>query len=379
MNKPIVYLDHAATTPLHSEVVRQMMEVLSSDFGNPSSTHQLGRKAKQLMETARKKMAAILGVQTSELIVTSGATEAINWILKNAVSHLSIRTIVSSKMEHHATLHTLEYLSQNQGVQILWVRNNESGEIDLNHLAELLQNRPAAMVAIMHVNNETGVVNPIEQIGTLCQQHQALFMSDCVQSAGKMNLNLGQLPLDFAVLSAHKFNGPKGIGLAYIKKGISMTPQLHGGEQEKGWRGGTEAVHQVVGMAAALDLAHQHLADNQAHLTALQKYAISQLNTHFEGIHWNGADPFCTILNISFPWPADMAPLLVFRLDLSGIAVSRGSACQSGSSKPSHVLAEMGPSNWLMAPSIRISFGVNTQKTDIDALVEALLHLKPNG
>jgi cysteine desulfurase len=318
-------------------------------------------------------------VQPSELIVTSGATEAINWILKNAVSHLSIRTIVSSKMEHHATLHTLDYLSQHQGVDLLWVANNEQGEIDLNHLAALLQNHPSAMVAIMHVNNETGVVNPIEQIGAICQQHQALFMSDCVQSVGKMNLNWGQLPLDFAVLSAHKFNGPKGIGLAYIKKGINMMPLLHGGEQEKGWRGGTEAVHQVVGMATALEMAHGALGQNQQHLKDIQHYAITELNKHFPGIHCNGANPFYTILNISFPWPADMAPLLVFRLDLAGIAVSRGSACQSGSSKPSHVLAEMLAPKWLTAPSMRISFGPSTQMTDIDLLIEALLQVKPNG
>ena len=367
-----VYLDNAATTPIRPEVIQEMINVMQVDFGNPSSTHSFGRSAKSVLETSRKLIARLIGCSAQEIIFTANATEASNWILKNAVSNLKIERIITSKIEHHATLYTVEHLQRVYGIEVDFVKILPSGNIDVTHLVELLAKKSKTLVSLMHINNEIGSVLDIEKVGRICEQHNALFHCDTVQSIGKTEFNLHEIPVDFIVASAHKFHGPKGIGFAYIKKGIILQPMLYGGEQEKGLRAGTEAIHQVAGMAKALELAYQNLDNERNYITDLKNYCIANLQNHFPDIKINGTDTFYNILNVLLPFSEEKTALILFNLDMKGIAVSRGSACQSGSVKPSHVLAEILPEQDLKKPSLRISFSHYNTKEDIDALIEGL-------
>lgn len=364
-----IYLDNAATTPLREEVITEMIQVLQNDFGNPSSTHSFGRSSKTILETSRKSIAKLMGCAAQELIFTSNATEATNWILTSAVKDLKINRIITSKIEHHATLFAVKHLKQHYNIEVDYVNILPSGVIDMTHLVNLLSKEAHTLVTLMQVNNEIGTVLDIEKTGRICHQHQALFHCDTVQSIGKTEFNLHELPVDFIVASAHKFHGPKGIGFAYVKKGIALQPLLFGGEQEKGLRAGTEAVHQVAGMAKALELSYQHLESERNYISELKKYCISQLETQFPEIKINGEASFYNILNILLPFSEEKTAMILFNLDMKGIAVSRGSACQSGSAKPSHVLAEILAEDDLKKPSLRISFSHNNTKEDIDALI----------
>ncbi len=367
-----IYLDSAATTQLRQEVIDEMVTVLQADYGNPSSTHSYGRSAKNILETSRKSIAKQMGCSAQELIFTTNATEATNWILKCAVSDLKIKRIITSPIEHHATLYTVKHLQTLHGIEVDYVRILPSGAIDITHLVELLSKVTPTLVTLMHVNNEIGTVLDIEKVGRICQQHQALFHCDTVQSVGKTEFNLSELPVDFIVASAHKFHGPKGAGFAYIKKGIVMQPLLYGGEQEKGLRAGTEAVHQVVGMTKALELGMLLLDEERAYISDLKNYCTEEFSSNFPDVKINGRDTFYNILNILLPFSEEKTAMILFNLDMKGIAVSRGSACQSGSVKPSHVLAEILPEEDLKKPSLRISFSHYNTKEDIDALMNAL-------
>lgn len=367
-----IYLDNAATTPIRSEVIHEMMRVLQTNYGNPSSSHSFGRSAKTELETSRKSIAKLLGCTAQELIFTANATEASNWILQHAITDLKVERIITSKIEHHATLYTVKHLQSAYGIAVDFVKVLPDGSIDISHLVELLSNPTKTLVSLMHVNNEIGTVLDIAKVGRICQQHQALFHCDTVQSIGKTEFNLGELPVDFIVASAHKFHGPKGVGFAYVKKGIVLQPMLFGGEQEKGLRAGTEAVHQVVGMVKALELAYENLESERKYITDLKNYCIAQLEKAFGTIACNGTDTFYNIVNILLPFSEDKTAMILFNLDMKGIAVSRGSACQSGSPKPSHVLAEMLSGDDLKKPSLRISFSHYNTKEEIDAFIEVL-------
>jgi cysteine desulfurase len=367
-----IYLDNAATTPLYPEVINAMVAVLQNDFGNPSSTHSFGRSAKNLLETSRKSIAKQLNVQTAELIFTANATEATNIILQSTVQDLGVQRIITSKIEHHATLHTVQHLEKVKAIEVVYVDILPTGLIDYLHLAKLLQVEKPTLVSLMHVNNETGTILDVERVGKLCVAAKALFHCDTVQSIGKMDLNLSTLPVDFAVGTAHKFHGPKGIGFAYIKKGLAIQPMLYGGEQEKGLRAGTEAVHQVVGMAKALELSMENLEKNKKIITDLQAYCLSRLLSVFPNLKVNGTDTLYNILNVMLPIDTSKAAMLLFALDMKGIAVSRGSACQSGSVKPSHVLAEFLSLEEQKYPNLRISFSQFNSRDEIDYLVEVL-------
>ena len=367
-----IYLDSAATTQLRQEVVDEMITVLKVDYGNPSSTHSYGRSAKNILETSRKSIAKLMGCSAQELIFTTNATEATNWILKCAVSDLKIKRIITSRIEHHATLYTVKHLQTLYGIEVDYVRILPSGSIDITHLVELLSKETPTLVTLMHVNNEIGTVLDIQKVGRICQQHQALFHCDTVQSVGKTEFNLSELPVDFIVASAHKFHGPKGAGFAYIKKGIVMQPLLYGGEQEKGLRAGTEALHQVVGMTKALELGMLLLDKERAYISDLKNYCATQFRFNFPDVKINGRDTFYNILNVLLPFSEEKTAMILFNLDMKGIAVSRGSACQSGSVKPSHVLAEILPEEDLKKPSLRISFSHYNTKEDIDTLMSAL-------
>lgn len=367
-----VYLDNAATTAIRAEVIAEMTAVMAEDYGNPSSTHSFGRSARNVLELSRKTVARLLHAQASEIIFTSGATEANNWILRSAIRDLKVQRIVTSRVEHHAVLHAVEELHNEFPVRVDYVAIDRGGQVDFDELERLLSENIPTLVSLMHVNNETGAVLDLEKAGALCRAHHAWFHSDTVQSVGKTELDLSVLPVDFIVASAHKFHGPKGIGFAYVRKGHIVNPMFHGGEQEKGLRPGTEAVHNIAGMAKALEIAYAQLDAEREQIRSLKSYALSRLQTAFPLAKPNGADTFYNILNMALPIPAEKAPMILFALDMKGIAVSRGSACQSGSTRPSHVLAEMLSEEELARPSLRISFSHYNTEADIDALVDAL-------
>jgi cysteine desulfurase len=367
-----VYLDNAATTAIHPEVISVMLEVLQNDFGNPSSTHSFGRSAKTLLESARKSIAKLLNAQASEIIFTSSATEATNWILTSVVKDLGIKRIITTKIEHHATLHTVEHLAKEFGIQVEYIAILPNGNIDYQDLAAKLPSDIPTLVSLIHVNNEIGTILDIKRVSDLCQYANALFHCDTVQSIGKTNLDVQDLGIDFLVASAHKFHGPKGIGFAYLKKNSMLQPMIFGGEQEKGMRAGTEAVHQVVGMSRAFELAHANLENDINYISDLKEYCYSELKKVFPAVKINGENTFYNLLNVQLPLSEEKTSMLLFTLDMKGIAVSRGSACQSGSLKPSHVLVEFLSPEEVMKPSVRISFSHFNTKEDIDLLIEAL-------
>lgn len=365
----MVYLDNAATTQIDAEVIAYMHKSMQENFGNPSSTHQFGRQAKAAVETARKNIAKKFNVTSSEIIFTAGGTEADNLILQNAVTNLEVKRIITSKIEHHAVLHTCDFLVDEYAVKIDYVQVDEHGNIDLNHLEERLSNSDdKTLVSLMHINNEIGNILPLDKVCDLCKKYDALFHSDTVQTIGHYQLDLQETPVDFITASAHKFHGPKGVGFAYFKKRFGIKPLFHGGDQEKGARSSTENVHSILGMDKALDLAYSKLEADSKTIIDLKQYFIQKLSNQIEGVQFNGTSKDLnkstyTVLNVRFPVNNDF---LLFSLDMHGIAVSGGSACQSGSNKGSHVLSEILQDEELDKTSVRFSFSKYTAKEDID-------------
>jgi cysteine desulfurase len=373
-----IYLDNAATTMIDAEVLSVMHAASLENYGNPSSTHQFGRKAKTAIENVRKNIAGHFNVAASEIIFTSGGTEADNLILHNAVLNLGVQRIITSKIEHHAVLHTCEFLEKSQGIQLDFVDLDAQGNLDLHHLETLLATSDKkTLMSLMLINNEIGNLLPVEEVCHLAIKYHALFHSDTVQTIGHYPLDLQQFSIDFIVASAHKFHGPKGIGFAFFKKGMVVLPMFYGGNQEKGARASTENVAGILGMEKALSIAIQNLEKDRNQILEIKKYFITELNHHFENIHFNGfsADESrstYTILNVRFPTKND---LLLFSLDMAGIAVSGGSACQSGSNKGSHVLAEILTDDEANETSIRFSFSKYTTKEEIDFTIVKLKEL----
>jgi cysteine desulfurase len=368
-----VYLDNASTTQLRPEVIQEMTKVLTEDYGNPSSTHSFGRNAKSILELSRKAVAKCLNATAQEIIFTSCGTEANNWILRSAVKDLKVKRIITSKIEHHAVLHTVQVLQNEFNIQVDYVAVKPNGEIDITDLVDLLSQETKTLVSLMHVNNEIGSILNVDKVGRICEQHNALFHSDMVQAVGKTEIDLQHLSIDFMTASAHKFHGPKGVGFAYVKKNSGLQPLFYGGEQEKGLRPGTEAIHQIAGMAKALEISYANLETERNHISDLKNHLINQLEVEFPAFEINGnQDGIYTILNVLLPFSDDKTAMILFHLDMKGIAVSRGSACQSGSIKPSHVLTEMLSNEDLKKPSLRISFSHFSTKEDINLLIEAL-------
>ncbi|MEL1255507.1 cysteine desulfurase family protein [Flavobacterium sp. DGU38] len=368
-----VYLDNASTTAMRPEVIQEMIKTMTDDFGNPSSTHSFGRNAKTIIELSRKNIAKHLNCSAQEIIFVSGGTEANNWILRSAVEDLKVERIITSKTEHHAVLYTVLALQSDYNIQVDYVKINTDGSIDLTHLSNLLSDEKKTLVSLMHVNNETGTILSLDRVGVICKQYNALFHSDTVQSVGKTEIDLQKISPDFIVASAHKFHGPKGIGFAFVRKNSGLQPLLFGGEQEKGLRAGTEAVHQIAGMAKALSVSYENLETEREYISGLKKYLINQLEVHFPDFRIVGKkDDFYNIINIILPFSKDKTSMLLFSLDMKGIAVSRGSACQSGSIKPSHVLKEMLSETDLKLPNLRISFSHYNNQEDIDWMIESL-------
>ena len=373
-----IYLDNAATTCVRKEVSDKMASVLRSYYGNPSSTHSFGRSSKSILEKCRKNIASFFNVKPSEIIFTSGGTEADNLVLRSAVLDLKINHIITSKIEHHAVGHTVNYLKDNFNVKISYVRVFPDGKIDYSHLDEILsKNNLKALVTLMHINNEIGTILDLNRVSKICKLHGALFHSDTVQSIGHYPLDLSKINIDFLAASAHKFHGPKGIGFAFIRNGIGIKSIITGGSQERGYRSGTESLHDIVGLNESLKISYERLEIEKAHISEIKSYFINKLNQEIPGVKFNGSsnnlkDSTYTLVNVCFPVNIKKSPLFLFQLDLNGIACSKGSACQSGSDSGSHVLNEILTDDDLKKPSIRFSFSCFNTKNEIDSLVKVL-------
>lgn len=373
-----VYLDNAATTKVRDEVVSKMQDALATCFGNPSSTHSFGRSAKTTIEKTRKTIAKYLNAKPSEIIFTSGGTEADNMILRGAVRDLNVKTIITSKIEHHAVLHTAEELEKEYNINLLFVQLDAFGNPDLNHLEELLKkDNNKKLVSLMHVNNEIGNLVDVNEIGTLCRRYDTLFHSDTVQSIGHFEWNIEDTPIDFLTAAAHKFHGPKGIGFAYIRKNSGLRSMIVGGAQERGYRAGTEPFHNIVGLEEAFVSAYDNLGEEKAYVAGLKKYFVERLKEEIPDVAFNGHSgdlerSTYTLTNVRLPFDAQKSLMLLFHLDLKGIACSKGSACQSGSAKGSHVLQEILPEAELEKPSLRFSFSKYNTKEELDYTISVL-------
>lgn len=368
-----VYFDNAATTPVSEEVWKAMEPFYREYFGNPSSTHAFGRKVKNEFETARRNIAKALGVLPGQIIFTGSGTEGNNTILNSAVSN-GVNHIISSPIEHHAVLHTLDYLKKENGIKVSFVNLNEKGDIDLNHLAQILKDHETdqKLVSLMHVNNEIGNVLPISLVGQLCKSHNTLFHSDTVQSLGTISFNLKESRLDFATCSAHKFHGPKGVGFMFIRDTSLLKSFIHGGGQERGFRAGTENVAGVIGMQTALTNALENIKENYEHLVKIKQYFIEQVTQINPDIRIIGNDEKKAspkILNLCFPL-SRVDDMFLFNLDLRGVAASGGSACSSGSNQGSHVIAAIKPPEDCL--TVRFSFSKYNTQEEVDYVVEQI-------
>ena len=372
-----VYFDNAATTQVREEVVNRMTEVLGNTFGNASSSHSFGRSSKTLVELARKNIAKHLNVTASEIVFTSGGTEADNLVLRSCVRDLGIKTIITSRIEHHAVLHTAEQLEKEYGVTISFVDLDEKGGINYTHLEDLLQVSKDCLVSLMHVNNEIGNLLDIKRVADLCKQYNVLFHSDTVQSVGHFELDLQEIPIDFLAVSAHKFHGPKGVGFAFIRKNSGLKPLIFGGEQERGFRAGTESLHNIIGLEESLRIAYKNLSEEHQYISEIKQYFIDRLNEEFTNIKFNGYSgeldkSTYTIVSVQLPIAPEKDATLLFQLDLKGVACSKGSACQSGSSKGSHVLSQILDDKGLQKPSLRFSFSKYNTKEEVDYVIGVL-------
>lgn len=375
MEKRKVYLDNAATTPVAPEVFEAMLPVLRDSFGNPSSTHAYGRQVKGLIEQARRKVASLIHTTPAEIVFTSGGTEADNMAIMCAVRDLGVERIITSAIEHHAVLHTVEELAARKQIEMICVELNETGCVDYDNLEQLLKgSTKKTLVSLMHANNEVGNLISLETVSRLCRENAAYFHSDTVQTMGHYPINLSEIDIDFVTCAAHKFHGPKGIGFLYINKNLKLNPLIFGGAQERNLRGGTENVYGIIGLATALELALSEVKEHAQHIQGIKNHMIQQLKENFEGVVFNGAcsdadKSLYTVLNVLLPHTSK-ASMLLFSLDLMGVAVSGGSACSSGSNTGSHVLRGIKADT--SRPAVRFSFSRYTQKEDIDYAIYCL-------
>lgn len=374
-----IYFDNASTTPLDKSVAEAMYQVMVNEYGNPSSTHAHGRVTRTLIEDCRRKVAQMINCSPGEIFFTSGGTEADNMAIRNAVKDYNLKHIITSPIEHHAVLHTIEELDKAGLIQMHLVQLTENGHIDYTHLEELLQNNANALVSLMHANNEIGNLLSIEKVGELCEKYQALFHCDTVQTVGHYPIDVQKFKLHFLACAAHKFNGPKGVGFIYINSKSKLHPFITGGSQERNMRGGTENLYGIVGLASALEIAHKHMEEKHAHIQSLKTYMIEKIKASIPGVAFNGdaeGNSLYTVLNVSFP-PNPIGEMLLFKLDIAGISVSGGSACSSGSEVGSHVLRALKV-DANRAP-VRFSFGKQNTKEEVDRTVDCLAEMFSKG
>lgn len=371
-----IYLDNAATTAIHPDVLDAMLPYLKEFYGNPSSQHSAGREVRSAIEESRKTIAQLLNAHPGDIIFTSGGTESNNTVLKGAVRDLGVKHIVISPIEHHCVLDTAEYLLQTGQVKLSVLSVNELGQIDLNELETILsESQEKTLVSIMHANNEIGTLINIDAVAHLCKTYGALFHSDTVQTFAHYSIDVQKTPIDFLSASAHKFHGPKGIGFLYMRKSAKISPHIHGGSQERGMRAGTENVSGIIGLAKAASLAYQHLEEDRAYIQSLKDYLITQVKKELPEVELNGPmddQALFTVASLSLP-PHAMGSLLLFQLDMQGVCVSGGSACSSGANIGSHVIASLKkPSDRI---PLRCSFSKFNTEEEIDRLIEAIKNL----
>ncbi|AFK02309.1 aminotransferase class V [Emticicia oligotrophica DSM 17448] len=371
---PKIYLDNAATTRLDEEVLQAMLPLMTDNFGNPSSIHSHGRQVRSAIEKARKTVAGLINASPSEIFFTSGGTEADNTAITCSIDTFGLTHAITSPTEHHAVLHTLEYLAQKGIIELSFVKLDEKGNVSLEHLEELLSTKPRTLVSLMHGNNEIGNLIDLEKVGEICKKYDAIFHTDTVQTMGHFKHDVQALKVDFLVGSAHKFHGPKGVGFLYINADSKIHPFIHGGSQERNMRGGTENVYGIVGLAKALEIAYKDMAEHEKHIKGLKQRMIDKLKASIPDVQFNGDSAnvegsLYTVLNVSLP-PSSDNDMLLFNLDIAQISCSGGSACTSGSDVGSHVLGALNVNP--ERGNVRFSFGKYNTTEEIDKVVEVL-------
>ncbi|MCB2378835.1 cysteine desulfurase [Hymenobacter sp. BT635] len=369
-----VYFDNAATTPLDPDVLDAMLPFMREHFGNPSSIHGHGRKVRAAIENARKTIAHLINAAPAEISFTSGGTEGDNYAAFGSIRTLGLRHAITSKLEHHAVLHTLQALEKNGDITLSYVQHDEQGRLDLAHLEELLKTNSRSFVSLMHANNEIGNLNDIATIGDICQEHKAIFHTDTVQTMGHYKHDVQQLKNHFLVGSAHKFHGPKGVGFLYRRPGEQVSPLIHGGSQERNVRAGTENVYGIVGLAKALEIACRDMDTHHQHIQGLKDRFIARLTSEIEDVQFNGLSAHAdqslyTVLSVSLP-PSANSEMLLFNLDINRVSVSGGSACSSGADAGSHVLKALGCDP--QRGAIRFSMSKYNTAEEVDYAVEQL-------
>jgi cysteine desulfurase len=368
-----IYFDNAATTPLDPEVFEIMKPFFTEKFGNPSSIYSYGRETRMAIENARKSVAKILNAHPAEIFFTSGGTESTNTAINAAVKDLGCKHIISSPLEHHATLHCIEHLTKECGVRLSHVKVFADGQIDYDDLEMLLKDsQEKTLVSLMHANNEIGTITDIERVGNLCKKYNAIFNADTVQTVGHFPIDLRSLPVHFINAAAHKFHGPKGVGMLYINENVKIHPYINGGSQERGMRAGTENIYGIVGFAKALEIATEHLAEESEHIREVRNYMKESLSKNISGVYFNG-DPneksLYTVLSVAFP-KTEKSEMLLFNLDINNICASGGSACTSGVEAGSHVIRAISQNPNQI--TVRFSFSKYNTKGEVDVVVEKL-------
>ena len=376
MNSSRIYFDNAATTALDAQVLETMMPYLTEKFGNPSSIYSYGRESRMAIETARKSVAKILNAHPAEIFFTSGGTESSNTAISAAVRDLGCKHIITSPIEHHAVSHSVQYLDNMDIAKVSIVKLLPNGHIDIDDLEKLLAaSEEKTLVTLMHANNEIGNILDIHAVGNLCKLYNAIFHSDTVQTVGHFPFDLRNTPVHFITGAAHKFHGPKGVGILYINENVKIKPFVHGGAQERNMRAGTENLYGIVGFAKALEMATAGYEEDSAYIGTLKYYMYDELKKHVPGVAFNGdtlGRSLYTVLSASFP-KTERSEMILFNLDINNICASGGSACTSGADQGSHVIRAIN--NNPNQVTVRFSFSKHNTKAEVDAVVEKLKQL----
>ncbi len=374
-----VYLDNAATSPMDEEVIAAIIPVMKENFGNPSSVHSFGRSSRAIIEKARKQVAHLINAAPAELFFTSGGTESDNMVIRCAAEDLGVNHLITSKIEHHAVIHTAELIAKKDNLALSMVDLDKKGNVDLLSLENILKANTdkTSLVSLMHANNEIGNLLPLKKVADLCKKYNAYFHSDTVQTMGHYTFDVRDLGIDFITCSAHKFHGPKGVGFLFINQNVKLSPLFIGGSQERNMRAGTENIIGIVGLAKAMEVAYRDINGHQKYIQDLKTYFIEQLENTIPDIQFNGnpkksSASLYTVLNVSFPNSA-LDEMLLYNLDIEGIAVSGGSACSSGSNVSSHVLENIGAD--ITRPSLRFSFSKYNTQAEIDYTINVIKEL----
>jgi len=374
MNK--IYFDNAATTALDPAVLEHMMPFLTEKFGNPSSIYSYGRETRMAIETARKSVAKILNAHPAEIFFTSGGTESSNTAISASIRDLGCRHIITSPIEHHAVSHTVEHLDNLDVTKVSYVKLLPNGHVDIDDLEKLLaSSEEKTLVTLMHANNEIGNILDINAVGELCKLYNAIFHSDTVQTVGHFPFDLRNTPVHFITGAAHKFHGPKGVGILYINENVKIKPFMHGGGQERNMRAGTENVYGIAGFAKALEIATANYETDSAYIGTLKYYMMDELKKAIKGVAFNGdvlGSSLYTVLSVSFP-KTEKSEMILFNLDINHICASGGSACTSGADAGSHVIRAIN--NNPNQVTVRFSFSKHNTKAEVDAVVEKLKEL----